>query len=108
MYGAMISGRRTFDIANGWKDGHPIDVPNFVVTHNPPTSGEWHSKVEFVTEGVERAVALARCGRRRSRGIDRLGDCRATVASSLGSDDDDRIPPYSVVVGAGGRQVVFG
>src|SRR5688572_6846562 len=31
--GAIISGRRTFDIANGWKDGHPIDVPIFVVTH---------------------------------------------------------------------------
>jgi len=23
--GAIVSGRRTFDIANGWKDGHPID-----------------------------------------------------------------------------------
>ena len=31
--GAMISGRRTFDIAGGWKDGHPIDAPIFVVTH---------------------------------------------------------------------------
>ena len=25
--GAIISGRRTFDIAGGWADGHPIDVP---------------------------------------------------------------------------------
>ena len=33
--GAMISGRRTFDIAGGWKDGHPIDAPIFVVTHEP-------------------------------------------------------------------------
>ena len=57
--GAMVSGRRTFDIANGWKDGHPIDVPNFVVTHEPPTSGEWSPRVEFVTDGVERAVELA-------------------------------------------------
>jgi dihydrofolate reductase len=39
--GAIISGRRTFDIANGWKDGHPIDVPIFVVTHQTPTHGEW-------------------------------------------------------------------
>jgi hypothetical protein len=31
--GAIISGRRTFDIADGWKDGHPIDVPVFVLTH---------------------------------------------------------------------------
>ena len=27
--GAIISGRRTFDIADGWKGGHPIDVPIF-------------------------------------------------------------------------------
>jgi dihydrofolate reductase len=39
--GAIISGRRTFDIANGWRDGHPIDVPIFVVTHQAPTHGEW-------------------------------------------------------------------
>jgi dihydrofolate reductase len=58
--GAIVSGRRTFDIAGGWKDGHPIDVPIFVVTHEAPTSGEWSPQVRFVTEGVERAVALAR------------------------------------------------
>jgi len=58
--GAMVSGRRTFDIANGWRDGHPLDVPNFVVTHDPPTTGEWSPRVSFVTEGVERAVELAK------------------------------------------------
>ncbi|MBA2280938.1 MAG: dihydrofolate reductase family protein [Actinomycetota bacterium] len=58
--GAMVSGRRTFDIAGGWKDGHPIDVPIFVVTHEPPTDGEWSPQVEFVTEGVERAIARAK------------------------------------------------
>jgi dihydrofolate reductase len=57
--GALISGRRTFDIANGWKDGHPIDAPIFVVTHDPPTQGEWSPKVTFVSEGVERALDLA-------------------------------------------------
>src|SRR5437762_2249341 len=45
--GAMISGRRTFDIANGWKNGHPIDAPIFVLTHQPPTGGEWSPKVSF-------------------------------------------------------------
>ena len=39
--GAIISGRRTFDIAGGWKEGHPVDAPIFVVTHDPPTEGEW-------------------------------------------------------------------
>ena len=57
--GAILSGRRTFDIANGWKDGHPIDVPIFVVTHRAPTDGEWSPQVSFVTDGVERALELA-------------------------------------------------
>jgi dihydrofolate reductase len=57
--GAIVSGRRTFDIAGGWKDGHPIDAPIFVVTHEPPTAGEWSPRVTFVTDGVERALELA-------------------------------------------------
>ena len=56
--GAILSGRRTFDIANGWKDGHPIDAPIFVVTHQAPTHGEWSPRVSFVTEGVERVVPI--------------------------------------------------
>ena len=58
--GAIVSGRRTFDIAGGWKGGHPIDVPIFVVTHEAPTEGEWSPQVRFVTDGLERAIELAR------------------------------------------------
>ena len=58
--GAMISGRRTFDIANGWKDGHPVDVPIFVLTHEPPVEGEWSPRVSFVTDGLDHALKLAR------------------------------------------------
>ena len=60
--GAMISGRRTFDIANGWRDGHPIDVPIFVLTHRPPTEGEWSPQVRFVTnldDALEQAQGAA-------------------------------------------------
>jgi dihydrofolate reductase len=58
--GAMVSGRRTFDIAGGWKNGHPIDAPIFVLTHEPPTEGEWSPRVEFVTEGLETAIERAK------------------------------------------------
>jgi hypothetical protein len=41
--GAMLTGRRTFDRADGWGGRHPWDIPAFVVTHavrllrrNPP------------------------------------------------------------------------
>ncbi len=55
----MISGRRTFDIAGGWRNGHPIDAPIFVVTHEAPTEGEWSPQVTFVTDGIEKALELA-------------------------------------------------
>jgi dihydrofolate reductase len=57
--GAIISGRRTFDIANGWRDGHPVDVPIFVVTHEAPTQGDWSPRVSFVTEGLDTALDRA-------------------------------------------------
>ena len=34
--GAIITGRRTFDIANGWGGHHPVGAPFFLLTHNPP------------------------------------------------------------------------
>jgi dihydrofolate reductase len=61
--GALVTGRRTFDITDGWGGRHPIDVPVFVVTHAVPQ--EWVRAHEgapftFVTDGVERAVAMAK------------------------------------------------
>ena len=31
--GEFVTGRRTFDIANGWGGRPPLGVPTFVVTH---------------------------------------------------------------------------
>ena len=100
--GAMISGRRTFDIAGGWRDGHPIDVPNFVVTHEPPTDGEWSPQVRFVTDGVERALELAQ---------EAAGDGTVSVAAAspvqqllrAGLLDEINLSITPVVLGAGVR-----
>jgi dihydrofolate reductase len=59
--GASVTGRRTFDIANGWGGNPPLGVPTFVVTHTIPQ--EWvyeGSPFEFVTDGVESAVERAK------------------------------------------------
>jgi dihydrofolate reductase len=59
--GAIVQGRRTFDIANGWGGRPLLGVPAFVVTHTVP--GEWvyeGSPFTFVTDGVESAVEQAR------------------------------------------------
>ena len=59
--GAFVTGRRTFDISNGWGGSPPLGVPTFVVTHAVPD--EWvyeGSPFTFVTDGVESAVERAR------------------------------------------------
>ena len=59
--GAMLTGRRTFEKAGGWDGQHPWDVPAFVVTHHVPEG--WPrpgSTVQFVTDGIESAVAQAK------------------------------------------------
>jgi dihydrofolate reductase len=59
--GAMIVGRRTFDIAHGW-GGYPPGGGNcFVLTHNVPQ--EWvrdGSPFTFVTDGIESAIRQAK------------------------------------------------
>jgi dihydrofolate reductase len=59
--GAFVTGRRTFDITNGWGGRPPLGVPTFVVTHTVPQ--EWvyeGSPFTFVTDGVESAVEKAK------------------------------------------------
>lgn len=59
--GALVVGRRHFDLANGWSGRHPMDLPVFVVSHSIPR--EWvyeGSPFTFVTSDVESAVERAR------------------------------------------------
>lgn len=60
--GALVSGRRTFDITNGWGGRHPLDVPVFVLTHAAPDDWEHEGDAPFtfVTDGIESAVEQAR------------------------------------------------
>jgi dihydrofolate reductase len=59
--GAIVTGRRTFDITNGWGGRHPLDVPIVVLTHTVPDGWDYEgSSFTFVTDGVESAVEQAR------------------------------------------------
>jgi dihydrofolate reductase len=60
--GAVIAGRRTYDISEAWGESGPMPgIPLFVVTHRvPETVPAGDPPYTFVTEGVERAVELAR------------------------------------------------
>ena len=58
--GAVLTGRRTFEVAHGWGGNHAWG-PAFVLTHEIPSG--WprpNSTVHFVTDGIESAVEQAK------------------------------------------------
>ena len=98
--GALLSGRRLFDIAGGWNDTHPTGAKVVVVTHDPPDdAAERWPRTTFVS-GVAEAVALAK---------ELAGDRDVTIASAnviqqalnLGLVDEIAVSLVPVLFGAG-------
>ncbi len=59
--GAIVSGRRMFDVAGAWGGKHPLGAPVVVVTHSIPKEWDYEgSPFTFVTDGVESAIQKAR------------------------------------------------
>jgi dihydrofolate reductase len=60
--GAVISGRRTYDVSNAWGGNGPMGpLPLFVVTNSPPDRvPDGPVPYTFVTDGIESAVEQAR------------------------------------------------
>jgi dihydrofolate reductase len=99
--GALLCGRRLFDLAQGWGGRHPVGVPVFVVTHQAPT--DWahpEAPFTFVTDGLASAVQQARAA---------AGDRDVAVASpdvvrqclDLGLLDAVAVDLVPVLLGAG-------
>jgi dihydrofolate reductase len=58
--GALVTGRRLYDVAHAWSGSHPAGVPVVVVTHTPPeTAPSGSTPFTFVTDGVQSAIARA-------------------------------------------------
>jgi dihydrofolate reductase len=55
---ALVIGRRTFDLAGGWGGRHPVGVPVWIPTHDPPEYWD-DAPFTFVTDGIEAAVKRA-------------------------------------------------
>ena len=58
--GALVAGRRLYELTHGWGGHHPVSAPVVVVTHRPPP--EWVKQewpVTFVTDGLESAIEQA-------------------------------------------------
>ena len=101
--GAFLTGRRTFDKADGWGGQHAWDVPAFVLTHDVPDG--WPrpgSTVQFVTDGIESAVAQAKSAAGPKsvavHGADTIQQCL-----NAGLLDEIQIDQAAVLLGAGVR-----
>lgn len=101
--GALVTGRRTFDITNGWGGKPPLGVPAFVVTHTVPQ--EWvyeGSPFTFVTGGVESAVEQAKA----VAGDKDVGVSAASIAQQCleaGVLDEIHIDLVPILLGGGVR-----
>lgn len=59
--GALVVGRRLFDMTGGWGGRHPMDVPVVVVTHSVPDGWARESdSFVFVTDGIASAIDRAK------------------------------------------------
>jgi len=98
--GALITGRRNFDIAGGWGGNHPLGVPVFVVTHSTPDGWPRDNAPFTFLAGVEQAVSAAQAA---------AGDKSIVIASpdiaqqalQLGLLDEIAISLVPVLLGDG-------
>lgn len=100
--GAMITGRRNFDIAQAW-GGNPPGAPCFVLTHRPPP--EWQgegSPFVFVTDGIESAVRQARAAA-GDKDVEIGTPSTFQQALNAGLIDEIRIDLAPVILGSGVR-----
>jgi dihydrofolate reductase len=103
--GALVAGRRLFDIGVWGDHGHPFGVPVFVVTHTVPQG--WPREdapvpVTFVTKGVQRAVEQAKA----TAGEGWVGVAGPNVAQqclNAGLLDEVRVNLVPVLLGQGIR-----
>jgi dihydrofolate reductase len=59
--GAVITGRRTSDLAGAWGGQHPVGVPTYVVSHRPsPEDLDPETSTVYFVDGMEEAVRRAK------------------------------------------------
>ena len=100
--GAVLTGRRTFDVAHGWGGNHAWG-PAFVLTHDVPAG--WprpDSTVHFVTDGIDSAVNQAKAAASGKsvgvHGADTIQQCL-----NAGLLDEMQIDIAAVLLGSGVR-----
>ena len=105
--GAVVMGRRAYDMAGGDYTDYEFQTPIFVLTHTPPATGPKGENdrlsVTFVTEGVESAIARARAaaGPRKVQVIGGASTGQQVLNAGLADELEITIVP--VLLGGGLR-----
>lgn len=98
--GAVLTGRRTFEIAGGWGGDHHDGVPIFVLTRTvPDRPAPGHARyITDVADGVAQATAAA-----AGRNILLHGASAAQACLRAGLVDELELHVVPVLLGAGRR-----
>ena len=100
--GAVLTGRRTFEVAQGWGGNHAWG-PAFVITRDIPAG--WprpNSTVHFVTDGIESAVNQAKAAAAgKSVGVHGAGTIQQLLNAGL--LDEISVDIAAVLLGSGVR-----
>lgn len=101
--GAVLVGRRTFDIAGHWDGDHHDGVPIFVPTTQPPDDPPTgRATITYVTDGIESAVAQAKAAA-GDRNVMMHGADTAQRCLRAGVLDEMEIHLVPVLLGQGRR-----
>ena len=102
--GAVVTGRRTYDIAGAWGGNGPLPgLPLFVLTHNVPDHvPQGESRYTFVTGGVESAVEQAKAAA-GDKYVSLMGASAPQQCLQAGLLDEIQIHLVPVLLGAGVR-----
>lgn len=102
--GAVVTGRRTYEISNAWEGNGPLDgVPVVILTHRvPDTVPSGSSAYTFVTDGIERAVATARDAA-GAKNVSLMGSSTVQQALRAGLLDELTVSVVPVLLGRGVR-----
>ena len=101
--GAVLVGRRTFDIAGHWDGDHHDGVPIFVPTHHPPDDPPTGAAtITYVTDGIASAASQAKAAA-GDRNVMFHGAETAQDALRAGVLDEMELHVMPVLLGRGRR-----
>ena len=101
--GAIIAGRRTYEISNAWGGTGPMPgIPLFVLTHEPPADPPASDPPYTFVSGIEAAIDQAKRAA-DDRSVALMGSAAVRQALALGALDQITLHQVPVLLGGGVR-----